>query len=142
MAARGWRVNRLKVSHAFHSPLMDPMLEEFRRVTEGLTYRKPQIPLVSNVSGELVEPDAEYWVRQVREPVRFEQGVRYLLGREVRTFLEVGPHTALGMAPIPICRQSPSSISEARSRPTATSTSRTGGFGSSGAGASSVPSIT
>ncbi|WP_371827693.1 type I polyketide synthase [Amycolatopsis sp. WQ 127309] len=98
LRAQGWRVNRLRVSHAFHSPLMEPMLAEFDRVARGLMYRKPVIPVVSTVTGRPVEPDAGYWVRQVRESVRFDQGVRFALDQGVRNFLEVGPHSALAMA--------------------------------------------
>ena len=98
LLAKGWRVNRLRVSHAFHSPLMEPMLAEFERIAIRLTYRKPTIPIVSTVTGRPIEPDAGYWVRQVRESVRFEQGVRFALDQGVRNFLEVGPHSSLAVA--------------------------------------------
>ncbi|MET8852028.1 SDR family NAD(P)-dependent oxidoreductase [Amycolatopsis sp. NPDC004625] len=98
LRARGWRVNRLRVSHAFHSPLMEPMLADFERVAAGLTHRRPRLPLVSTVTGRPIAPDAGYWVRQVRECVRFDQGVRFALDQGVRNFLEVGPHSALAMA--------------------------------------------
>ncbi|MFD2471956.1 SDR family NAD(P)-dependent oxidoreductase, partial [Amycolatopsis silviterrae] len=92
------RSSRLKVSHAFHSPLMEPMLAEFRAVVSGLSFGSARIAAVSTVTGRVVSGEwesPEYWVRQVREPVRFSDAVGALTGEGVTKFAELGPDGVL-----------------------------------------------
>ncbi|MFD6367071.1 SDR family NAD(P)-dependent oxidoreductase [Streptomyces roseolus] len=97
--ARDRRTRRLTVSHAFHSPHMDSVLDEFRRTAEELDYREPAVPVVSTVTGTLAEPgqltSPEYWVTQIREAVRFFDAVRTLEEQGATVFVEVGPDAVL-----------------------------------------------
>ncbi|MGK5636805.1 type I polyketide synthase, partial [Streptomyces sp. URMC 126] len=99
---RGRRTTRLRVSHAFHSPLTRPVLGRLAEVARGLEFRPPRIPVVSDVTGalageELTDPD--YWVRHAERPVRFHDGVRALEAAGATAFLELGPGGVLtGMA--------------------------------------------
>ncbi|MFC3451669.1 type I polyketide synthase [Amycolatopsis speibonae] len=97
--AQGRRSKRLRVSHAFHSALMAPMLDQFLSVARSLSYRPPLIPIVSGLTGQVATEEQlcspEYWADHVRHTVRFADGVRTLQDRGVSTFLELGPETTL-----------------------------------------------
>ncbi|KAB1979587.1 type I polyketide synthase [Streptomyces triticiradicis] len=89
-AERGWKHRRLPVSHAFHSALMEPMLDGFAAAVAGLTFARPTIGLVSGAP-----TDPAYWVRHVREPVRFMETVTTMAEDGVTTFMELGPDGTL-----------------------------------------------
>ncbi|MEV6975262.1 beta-ketoacyl synthase N-terminal-like domain-containing protein [Kitasatospora sp. NPDC093806] len=95
LAGRGHRTKRLRVTRAFHSPLTDGVLDRFHAVASGITYRAPRLRLLSNLTGEPASAEQvcapEYWVRHVREAVRFHDGARRMLADGVTTFLELGP---------------------------------------------------
>jgi acyl transferase domain-containing protein len=102
LAEDGIKTTPLKVSHAFHSPLMEPILGEFRQLATSIAYHKPALPLISNLTGKreidaLVNPD--YWVRHLRQTVRFGDGIRALRELGNNVYLEIGPKPSLlGMA--------------------------------------------
>jgi 4-hydroxyphenylalkanoate synthase len=100
LVQQGRRIRPLAVSHAFHSPLMEPMLEEFERVAAQVKVRKPQIGIVSNVTAKLAGSDsdfgsAQYWVKHIRQPVRFADSARHLQTYGATHFIEVGPGSGL-----------------------------------------------
>lgn len=93
LTAKGINTTALNVSHAFHSPLMEPMQAPFAQVAQQVTYHPPQIPLVSTVTGTLIRDEiatANYWCDQVRQPVRFAEGMETLQQQDYKIFLEIG----------------------------------------------------
>src|SRR5262245_48155418 len=92
-------MRRLSVNQAFHSPLMDPMLEEFGQLSGAMRYHRPQINWISNVTGREIgrhdEVDGRYWVRQIREPVRFAAGLERMSELGCELYVEIGPQATL-----------------------------------------------
>jgi acyl transferase domain-containing protein/SAM-dependent methyltransferase/acyl carrier protein len=99
LEAEGMEHQYLTASHAFHSDLLEPVLDRFERAASEVAYMPPQIDLVSNLTGRLVGPeqfeDPGYWRRHMRSPVQFEAGVHALQARGVEVFVEIGPHPVL-----------------------------------------------
>jgi mycoketide-CoA synthase len=94
LRAQGRRVHQLAVSHAFHSPLMEPMIVEFKAAARELAVHPVTIPVISNVTGELAGDDfatADYWTRHVRAAVRFADSIRHANAAGATRFIEVGP---------------------------------------------------
>jgi acyl transferase domain-containing protein len=98
LASQGLQTRRLAVSHAFHSPLMGPMLKDFARVAQGIAYTPPKLLLVSNLDGKFADASvasADYWVRHVSAPVRFAEGVAAVVAQGVEACVEIGPQPTL-----------------------------------------------
>ncbi|RCX09585.1 acyl transferase domain-containing protein [Anaerobacterium chartisolvens] len=94
---RGVGYKRLNVSHAFHSPLMEPMLEAFENELKDIRFSVPHIPVVSNVTGTVMEeaPDCGYWMRHITSSVEFEQSICQLKEKGADVFIEAGPDRTL-----------------------------------------------
>ncbi|MFN0059175.1 MAG: SDR family NAD(P)-dependent oxidoreductase [Planctomycetota bacterium] len=107
LEGRGLEVQRLRIRVAGHSRHLDPILERFRAYMKSLRLKPPQIPLVSNTTGTWLKPeeatDPEYWVRHLRQTIRFSDGVSTLLKEPERVLLEVGPGRMLSS----LARQNP-----------------------------------
>ncbi|MFD0311385.1 type I polyketide synthase, partial [Streptomyces sp. NPDC127119] len=120
LCAQGRSTRRLTVSHAFHSPLMNPMLDAFREVVATLTFREPVLPAVSTVTGKAVAPgqwtSPEYWVDQVNHPVRFMDAVRTLEDAGVTALLEIGPDAVCSAMAAECVRDTHSTVSVAALR--------------------------
>ncbi|TDL93266.1 MgcR [Okeania hirsuta] len=98
LESAGIKTKQLQVSHAFHSPLMEPMLAEFETVANQITYNQPRISIISNLTGTKADNSittAQYWVSHVRQPVKFAQGMKELSEQGYETFLEIGPKPIL-----------------------------------------------
>lgn len=99
LGQRGVRCKELTTSHAFHSDLMQPALEPFREVADSVTFQPPQLPLVCNVSGQVMPADATvdgaYWARHIREPVRYAESVEAVQEAGCELMLELGPQAIL-----------------------------------------------
>ncbi|WP_433598100.1 SDR family NAD(P)-dependent oxidoreductase [Nocardia sp. CA-135953] len=101
LTEQGRRTKRLAVSHAFHSAAMEPMLAEFAAAIAGITPAVPTIPIATNSTGELAAADygsSDYWVRHVRQTVRFADGIATLREQGVVRFVEIGPESGLSAA--------------------------------------------
>jgi acyl transferase domain-containing protein len=99
LSLAGMQSRRLVVSHAFHSPLMDPILAPFQQLAATVQYSEPLVAIVSNVTGKMASPglmtSPEYWRRHIRNPVRFADSIRALRENGRSVFLEIGPHPVL-----------------------------------------------
>ena len=98
LEAQGVKTKALEVSHAFHSPLMEPMLAEFAQVAKTIVYSEPQVKLISNVTGKFATSEIatpEYWCRHIRQPVKFAASMETLDQQSFEVFVEIGPKPIL-----------------------------------------------
>ena len=97
-SSRGIQNQKLNVSHAFHSVLLEPILDEFYLVAKQVTYSKPTIPIISNVTGDIADESIctpEYWTQHIRKPVSFCQGMKKLGEQNISCYIEIGPEPIL-----------------------------------------------
>jgi amino acid adenylation domain-containing protein len=91
--------HQLKVSHAFHSPMMKKIMPEFNEIAQGIKYLTPSIKLISNITGEIADNaficSANYWTQHILKPVQFYSGMKSLFKRQFKYFLEIGPNPVL-----------------------------------------------
>ena len=99
LKSEGIESKQLIVSHAFHSPLMEPMLDQFESVASEIDFKKPRIRLISNVTGQQAVPGEvsrpEYWREHVRNPVKFSSSIQSLIEQNHEILIEIGPHPVL-----------------------------------------------
>jgi acyl transferase domain-containing protein len=119
LAAEGVTCRPLTVSHAFHSPLVEPILDAFEREAAAVAWSPPRLRVVSNLTGKLASgddlTDPRYWRRHVREPVRFAEGLRALAALKPDLVVEVGPHpTLLGFASATLGEAAPALVPSLR----------------------------
>lgn len=98
LAEKGFEARALPVSHAFHSPLVDPIMDAFAQCFEGIKLKKPSIPLIANLHGDFAGEEVtkpEYWVQHLRQPVQFAKGMQALQQKEHTLFVELGPKPVL-----------------------------------------------
>ncbi len=102
LESQGIKTKRLEVSHAFHSPFMEPVLADFENFVQQFAFSAPQIPLIANLTGELMTLETlsrEYWSLHIRHPIQFASSIEKLGQENIEVFLEIGPKaTLLGMA--------------------------------------------
>ncbi|MBD2776532.1 SDR family oxidoreductase [Iningainema sp. BLCCT55] len=94
----GAKVRSLKVSHAFHSPLIEPICEDFKNKVRSISFAQPQIPIISNLTGEVADDSIvtpEYWIQHLLHTVQFHQGVLSLQSLGCDSFIEIGPQPVL-----------------------------------------------
>jgi len=98
LETQGIKTKNLRVFHAFHSPLMEPIIGEFKQIAQQVTFSYPQIPVISNVTGEVITDaitNIDYWCQHILQPVKFAAGMQSLAQQGVEIFIEIGPKPIL-----------------------------------------------